>query len=60
MWRRCSARAFPLLAVYGFSCGMLPPNAVMAFSMVFLEDPLKPVFALEPFARTPSHAGTLC
>ena len=34
MWCRRSTRAFSLLALYGFTCGMLPKAAAMAFSMV--------------------------
>ena len=36
MWCRHSARAFPLMAIYGLSCGMLPTTAAIAFSMVFV------------------------
>ena len=34
MWCRRSARAFPLMAVYGLRCGMLPGSWATAFSMV--------------------------
>ena len=34
MWCRRSARAFPLMAVYGLSCGMLSTSAATAFPMV--------------------------
>ena len=38
MWCHRSARAFPLMAVYGLSCGMLPTSAATAFSMVCVTD----------------------
>ena len=51
MWCHCSARAFPLMAVYGLSYGMLPTSAATAFSMVSVTNG-KDVTAGTP-ARTP-------
>ena len=52
MWCRRSTRAFPLMAVYGLSCGMLPTSAAAAFSVVCVTNG-KGVAA-------GTHAGTPC
>ena len=39
---RRSARTFRLMALYGFSCGMLPTSAATAFSIVFSDGGVRP------------------